>query len=57
VSYHRGDLAVSHEFLGYFRGNGSVALVVPRNHLEWMAVYPASPIDLFGRQLHALKIL
>ena len=57
MSNDRGNLAVSHEFLSYFRGNGSVALVVPADYQERMAVDAARPIDLFGRQLHALEVL
>jgi hypothetical protein len=57
VSDDRQDLAVSDEFLGYFRSDGSVAFIVASDYLESMAVDAASLIDFFGRQLHTLEVL
>jgi hypothetical protein len=57
VTDHRGDLAVSHEFLSDFRGDGPVALIVAGDHLESVAVYASGFIDLFGRQLYTLEVL
>jgi hypothetical protein len=53
----RRDLAVSDELLGDPGRGSTIAIVVPVDHLEGVAVDASCLVDLFGRELDPLEVL